>query len=264
VTDEYGDQYEFDTFVRRVLSVIDPPLRRRQVERHLLTVDAATVSEHLQELFTRAARGDADASAMLMPLALFVQSAGEHETLALEAIDLAARREDRHAVAWFLLDPPPSRVIEERAMARMTAQSQSLGHRKAAAARSDPATLERLTHDDHPMVIDKLCQNPRVTEQHIMTIITRRPTLPALIETVAAHARWLQRPTVREAIVYNPYGPTGLALRLLPTLSVRTWEAVRFAAQVHPAVQGFAEYLLATRAGEPDAPSPDMMRDTRH
>ncbi len=96
---EYGDQFELETFLRRVLSVTDPPLRRRQVERHFTTVDAATVAEHLQELLVRSVLGDQRASEMLIPISEFIHSATVPEAMALEAIDLAARGADHHGVA---------------------------------------------------------------------------------------------------------------------------------------------------------------------
>lgn len=262
--EEYGDQYELPTFVRRVLSVIDAPLRRRQVERHLTTVDAPTVAEHLQSILTRAVRGDGDALEMLFPIGEFINTATEPEAHALDAIDLAARRNDLHGVAWLLLSPAPSRVIDARAMARMSVQGQPLGFRKAAAGRSDPRVLERLCLDDHPMVIERLCTNPRVGENHVMTIMTRRPTLPALIETVARSPRWYRRVQVREALVHNPYGPTGLALRALPTLPARSWASVQHAQQVHESVRAFATYLLALRTDDDAGPAPGAIQETLH
>jgi 3-hydroxyisobutyrate dehydrogenase-like beta-hydroxyacid dehydrogenase len=52
------DQYQLSTLIRRVLSVGDVGLRRRQMERHLLTVDAATAAAHLEALFGPALSGD--------------------------------------------------------------------------------------------------------------------------------------------------------------------------------------------------------------
>lgn len=262
--DEYGDQYELPTFFRRVLSVADAPLRRRQVERHFTTVDAETVADHLQAVIVRAARGEARANELLFPITEFINSATVPEALALEAIDLAGRDADLHGVSWLLLEPPPARVIDQRALTKMASQGQSLGHRKSEAGRSDPRTLDRLTRDDHPMVIERLCMNPRVQESHIMTIVTRRPTLPELIATVAASPRWYQRPRIREAIVHNPYGPTGLSLRALVTLTHRHWLSMRHAQQVHPAVRGFAAYLCNLREGDARGPTPAALTETKH
>ncbi len=259
----YGDQYDLATFVRRVMSVIDAPLRRRQVERHFTTVDPATVASHFQTVLERAVAGESDAYQMLFPIGEFVNTASTPEAHALDAIDLEARKADLHGVAWFLLTPSPAREIDERAMAKMSSQGQSLGHRRTAAGQPDLRTLERLCLDEHPMVIERLCTNPRVTEGHIMTIATRRPTLPVLLETVAASPRWYQRQTVREALVNNPFGPTGIALRALPTLPARAWKSVQHAPQVHEAVRGFAAYLCALRDGESGL-SPDSLIETVH
>lgn len=262
-SDEYGDQYDLETFVRRLMSVQDAPLRRRQVERHFTTVDPETVATHLQAVIEACVVGDAASHEMLFSVGEFVNSATTPEAHALDAVDLAARRQDQNAVAWFLLSPAPAREIDARALANMSVQSRPLGYRKSEAARSDPRVLERLLLDDHPMVIARLCQNPRVSQPQMMTVVTRRPTLPNLLETVASFPRWYRQQPIREALVNNPYGPTGLAIRALPTLPYAAWKSIQHAPQVHEAVRGFAAYLCAVREGTP-RPSPAILSETVH
>lgn len=262
--EEYGDQYELPTFRRRVLSVQDAALRRRQIERHVLTVDAPTVARHIQAVIRAAARGSGPDSEIVLALSEFVGQAEDEEVLALEALDLEAREHDLHAVSWMLLQPPPERAIDARALAKMGSQSQSLGFRKAQAMKPELRALEKLALDDHWMVIEKLCQNPRIRESHIMTIVTRRPTIPELIATVAKNNRWYRRPILREAIVQNPYGETALSLRTLPTLRPRQWASIQHASQVHRAVRGFASYLVALGRTDDAEPGPALLVETTH
>jgi hypothetical protein len=126
----------------------------------------------------------------------------------------------------------------------------------------DPRALEQLTLDDHWMVIERLCVNPRVQESHIMTIVTRRPTMPELINTVARNNRWYRRPSIREAMVQNPFGDTALALRTLPTLSPQHWKSIQHASQVHRAVRGFAGYLVALGQSDDAEPGPASLVET--
>lgn len=159
-----------------------------------------------------------------------------------------------------LIDPPPAREIDNLRM-QQRGRALSLGERRALAAGWDPRNLERLLMDHEPMVIDKLCANPRLGEQHVLSIVTRRPVPPGLLRVVAQHNRWYCRAVVREAIVQNPYGPTGLALRTLPVVPWITVDRVRFAGDLHPAMQRFAEYLRQVRAGRDEGPTPDEPMD---
>ena len=263
--EDYGDQYDVETFLRRVLSVVDPALRRRQVERHLTTVDAPTVAAHIHEVLERSTTGDERANAMLLPLIAVVDRPDGANAFAVEAVNLEARAQGLATLSWWLLDPPPFRAIDPRQVKHASSASQSLGHRRAAAATStDPRELERLALDDHPMVVDRVCANPRTQESHIMAVVTRRPTRPDVLDAVALHARWLQRLPVRESLVMNPFARTGLALRLLPTLGGPRWASIRHAGQVHPAVSAFAAHLCRVRDGEEVLEGPESLAETRH
>lgn len=259
MTDDYGDQYDLHTFLRRVISVVDHPLRRRQIERHLTTVDAETVADHLEAVLKTATRGDTMAQELLLPLVDFVQTPTEAGNLAIEAINVIARTRGLNNLGWFLLDPAPYRKIDDRQAPRMRGNAMSLGHRKTAALGWDTKLLERLLEDWEPSVIDRLCQNQRVLEPQILHIVTRRPTLPVILETVAQHARWMRRATVRGAICNNPYAPTGLVLRILPTLGRPFWEATMFSSQLHPAIRLHAEFLVGVLDDRPDGPLPDRV-----
>jgi hypothetical protein len=234
------------------------------MERHVLTVDAPTVVAHLQEVMRAAAMGSADDAEIMLTFVEFVNRADGEQLIALEALDLDARDSGRHAVSWMLLEPQPARSIDQRALTKMQRQAQSLGFRKAQAMKPDVRRLEQLARDDHWMVIEKLCQNPRTSEAHIMTVVTRRPTIPRLIDTVAGSVRWYRRPSIREAIVMNPFADTGLCLRTLATLSPRQWTTIQHAPQVHESVRRFASYLCSLRVAADPGPGPDSLGETIH
>lgn len=254
--DDELDQYHVETFVRRVTSVLDAGMRRRQIQRHLLTVDAATAAGHLQQVLADAIRGSGPAREVMTAFAEFCLTLEPRETLALEAINLVARTENLHGVGWLLLDPEPARRIDPARLRRDRAPTVTLGERRAQAAGWDPRVLERLSRDSEPLVIERLCANTRLSEPLLLSIATRRPIAPELLTIIARHARWYIRPVVREALVQNPYGPTGLALRTLPLLSQPVIERVVHSSELHPAVRGFATYLLRLRRGETDGPAP--------
>ena len=45
-----------------------------------------------------------------------------------------------------------------------------------------------------------------------------RPTTTEIVTLIASHRRWGSQYSVRKAIVCNPFAPTDLKVRLLPTL----------------------------------------------
>lgn len=260
----YGIRYDWETFLRRVLVVRETAMRRRQLHRQLMTLDAETAAEHLERCVRETVRGNDEARDVLFAFAAFVDQAEGREGVALDAIDLEARRAGRTAVNWLLLDPPPARAIDGLRLQQARGRALTLGERRAAAAGWDPRMIERLTLDNEPMVIDRLCANPRLGEPHVLAILTRRPTRPELITTVARHERWYARSAVREAIVQNPYGPTGLALRTLPIAPWGIVERVQHAGDLHETVRTFARFLCLLREGREDGPHPDSLVPTLH
>jgi hypothetical protein len=244
-----GDQYEFDTFVRRLSSIADPVMRRRQLQRHVLSVDAETFARHLHEVLVRGIRGDELCAELMHSVLEYIDLADGRDLLALEAVNLAARREGLLGLGWMLLRPDPMLSVE-RLILRQRGRAMSLGERKSVATGFDRTALERIVHDTDPAVIERLCRNPRVLEQHILTVVTRRPTMPEILRVVAREPRWSRRATIREAIAQNPYTDTGMAIRMLPGLPIPALERLRYASELHPAVRDFAAWLLALRVGQ--------------
>jgi hypothetical protein len=253
----FGDQFDVETLVRRIRSTDEAAIRQSRILRHALAVDAKTFAAHVQEILRRSVCGDVDAMLVLIAFVAFVASPDERGLLALEAVAIEARAENCPGTAWLLLDPPPARVVERMPALRADGRPMSLGERRALAAGWDRRRLEWLLQDSDPMVIDRLCQNPRIEEQHVLTILTRRPNTPEIIARVASSPRWNVRRSVREAIVRNPYAGTGLSLRTLPLLPQQSVEQVHFSGELHPAVRMFARYLLELREGRQSGPSPD-------
>lgn len=244
--DDYGDQYALRTLERRLLSLREPAMRRAQLRRHLLGVDAPTVASHLQPILERAALGESDAEEMVLALITFVETAEAEETLALEALHLHARTHEMTSLAWFLLDPPAARVAPERNSGKPPWKS--LGERRAMAAGWDPRYLERLLVDDDPMVIERLCANPRIQLQHIQTMLTRRPCPEQVLRTVVRFPAWFNRREVRTSLASNPYTPTGLTLRILPTLSQTEHHRIRLAMDLHENVREATTWWLSLRS----------------
>jgi hypothetical protein len=241
------DQYQLSTLIRRVLSVGDVGLRRRQMERHLLTVDAATAAAHLEALFGPALSGDFEAAEVLFALFETLLKPEGKVALAVEAVQLEARRSNGAALGWFLLDPPPYRTIDLLRAKGGGDRSKSLGERRAEAAGWNTALLERLLDDPDPMVIERLAANPRLTERQVVTLVSTRPNRAERLEAVMAVSRWNRKAEVRSSVAQNPYAPTGLAIRALMFASRGDLDRIRFAGDLHPLLREAAAFFATLR-----------------
>jgi len=95
----------------------------------------------------------------------------------------------------------------------------SLGERRAMARKPSRATLDKLLADPHPLVIQNLLVNPRVTEDDVVRMAARRPAHREVIIEIARSPKWMARARVRLAVVLNPGTPPEFAVPALPQLS---------------------------------------------
>jgi len=93
-----------------------------------------------------------------------------------------------------------------------------VGIRRSAARSRDRFKLDRLMHDRDHRVIANLLENPMIVERDVIRIAAMRPTRPEVLSVIAAHRKWASRYRVRKALACNPYTPSPIATRLLPTL----------------------------------------------
>jgi hypothetical protein len=148
-------------------------------------------------------------------------------------------------------DPPPP--VDERMLATSsTGRVLTLGERRALARRPSRAALDKLLRDPHPMVVQNLLQNPRLTEDDVVRMVARRPAYPEVIAEVARHPRWSQRARVRMAIVQNPGSPPALAVPLIRLLIRPELMQVVEAADIPALVRAAASELLERRPPVPE------------
>lgn len=95
----------------------------------------------------------------------------------------------------------------------------SLGHRRARARKATGDAITRLARDTDPGVMTHLLNNPKMTQQVVLSICSRRPTLSETLETVLTCARWISRYPVKMALARNPYLRDRYAMCLLPYLN---------------------------------------------
>lgn len=127
----------------------------------------------------------------------------------------------------------------------------TLGERKAIARRPPPDLLPKVLADPHPDVIRNLLAAARLTEDDVVRLATRRPNKAEVLQQVAMHPRWCQRPRVRLALVLNPMTPNEIAIAMIALLRRNELKSVVDATALHPAVRAAARERLARRPPMP-------------
>ena len=130
----------------------------------------------------------------------------------------------------------------------------TLGERKMLARRPPPELLPKVLADPHPDVIKNVLMASRLTEDDVVAMVTRRPNHAEVLQQVAIHPRWCQRPRVRNALVLNPATPTEVAIALVTLLRRDELRDVIAAKALHPAVRAAAQERLARRPPVPEPP----------
>ncbi len=133
----------------------------------------------------------------------------------------------------------------------------SLGERRSLARKPTRRSFEKLLLDPHPLVIHQLLANPRMTENDLIRIVTKRPARIAALREVARAPRWLTRERVRMSLLLNPGAPTELTVPLLCVCTRTQLHEIKEAADVPFVLRATAGELLERRPpmqeGEPTA-----------
>lgn len=117
-----------------------------------------------------------------------------------------------------LVDDPPRVVADVEALRPPPLSDDreiTLGERRAWARRPDRDLIARLLSDPDPGVIANLLRNPRVVENDVLRVVSRRPVGADVLALVFRHPRWGRRPAVQAALVQNPYTPVEIGVGLV-------------------------------------------------
>lgn len=205
-----------DELMTGSLAILDAPMRdawvRDLLQRAPLPVAAAVVDLLCQQ----AEQASPQAREVLMSVVRVLLS-DERQTLASRLRDQAAA-DARLALGRFVRWPSYRQRApdpQERSLPVSTGRSLTLGERKALARRPDRRSFDRLLRDPHPDVIRMLLGNPRLTEDDVVRVASRRPIFPDLLAEIARSPRWSVRPRVRVSLVLNPSTPSEIAVPMV-------------------------------------------------
>jgi hypothetical protein len=207
---------EVERLKRVLLSLPDLVLRTGWLRDFLARQSEYDQASVLNALCEDNERADPQAREAILVVALLLAALGECELVAR----LRSQAEARHLLSLSRLvrrAPPPSG--HERPTLPVPdygrGRELTVGERKSLARRPNRRAFDKLLADPHPLVIRQLLENPRLTEDDVVRMVARRPARLEVLETIAQNGRWLSRPRVRLAVLFNPGSPTAMTMPLL-------------------------------------------------
>jgi hypothetical protein len=116
-------------------------------------------------------------------------------------------------------EPPKDQPPEKREPALwMQIKAMTMAERTKLALRGNKDARMVLIRDVNVQIQRLVLQNPRITEEEILTIARDRNTNDELLARIADSRDWIKNYAVRMALVENSRTPVAKALRILPTL----------------------------------------------
>ncbi len=235
--------------LKKLLSgIITLPEKKMQLlllEKRLATLKPSDVAHLLDMLYQH--KGNAKAVRKLKDLLIdpqALESALGTEKFRLTYI--ASIELELEKVSRLFTDLPPHKLglagynkEEEIKMEHTT-----LGQRRSLAKSSVKDTLDRLLSDPDVMVVDNLLNNPRMTEQEVLKIASKRPNSPNILKRLAMHRKWSKRYQVIKAIIRNPYTPPRISTGLLEFLMYQDITQIAKDNTLHPQVRMGAQDII--------------------
>ena len=198
-----------------LLGIPSLELRRDWMRDHFAKASPARAAHELDALCESGERGDLAAREVLFAAVLLLLDAPFDSLwrfLRAEALDRGLFSAER----LLRFEPLPSEAIEAVGDLPVpdygVGRELTLGERRNLARRSPRAQIDRLLSDPHPMVIQQLLLNPRLTEDDLVRLAARRPAGLPVLRAVARAPRWLKSERVRLSILFNPGAPSSMTV----------------------------------------------------
>ncbi|MBK9262761.1 MAG: hypothetical protein IPM54_23530 [Polyangiaceae bacterium] len=252
-----GDRYSGVGLANRLCRVIpalrDIPMRTAVLQNDLDQVGVQQAARTLEMVARRAEQADPAAREVIAAVTPILSNPErKHWIVALRQI---AKNEALLSLARLLMRraKPVDAMVDDHPGPQANIALEpggrplSLGERRALARMPSRATLDKLLADPHPLVIQNLLGNPRLTEDDVVRMAARRPARREVIAQIARSPVWMTRARVRMAIVLNPGTPPEIAVPILSQLLRSELSDVVASTLVPTIVRGAARGLLERR-----------------
>ena len=247
-----AQELDLGRHVRRFAAVPEPAMRCVLWRETFAELDSQALLILVRHVIEGADRGKIGHRLALSALLEHIESLKGLSCDARRGLYEAARAHGCDWVMQLLLSGPALKEAspEELRVPPLSQEREvTLGERRFLARTHDRDVLQRLLTDPDDGVLDNLLSNPRLTETEVLRIASRRPAKAETLVRVAQHARWGRRPTIRVALVHNPYMPVALAVGLVLLLDSGQLRRVAADRSLSGIVRGRARELLRGRSG---------------
>jgi len=240
---------------RSILSLSSAQFRVGWLRDHLFGLTVEVASEQLAGLCAEGEQADPDAREALLALVMLLAELGDCEWV--DGLRAAARAGHLWSLERLLRRQSPAPAVERRFEQQPVpdygaGRELTVGERRSLARRPDRSTFEKLLADPHPLVLTQLMQNPRLTEDDVVFVATRRPARREALRAIAASPRWLRQTRVRMAILQNPGSPASVAVPLLALCTRQELRQLTEAADASSVLRVTARELLERRPPLPE------------
>lgn len=153
----------------------------------------------------------------------------------------AAREQGFDELVSLLSRPEASRTSDQDAHLQ---EDLPAGVRVSRAKTLNRNELARMLADTDPRVIRTLLQNPTLTESDVLKLCSRRPASADVQREVFSCKKWFARYSVKKALVFNPYTPTDIGLKIIHFLMAQDVLFVAQSLDLHPALREIAQQVI--------------------
>ncbi len=235
-----------DSIIRDIAALPEDSMRQGSLGRRLLCLSPEDTAYFLDALYKKTHAPARKARSALIDPEGLKKALGPRKC---REVYLACLRLGMLKVSRLFTDLRPLRTgvagydMEEEAKMEFI----TLGQRRALSKSGVKDILDRLLSDPDPMVIGNLLNNPRITEQEVLKIASKRPNSHRLLKLLACHRRWSKRYNVRKAIALNPYTQPRIAIAIIEELLTQDLRLVCRDNTVHPQVRHAAKEIISGR-----------------
>ena len=163
----------------------------------------------------------------------------------MSGVYTAASEQGYEELLSLLSRPEASRTAEQDANPQ---DDLPAGVRMSRAKTLNRNELARMLADTDPRVIRMLLQNPTLTESDVLKLCSRRPASADVQREVFNCKKWFARYSVKKSLVFNPYTPTDIGLKIIHLLMVQDVLFVARSLDLHPALREIARQILQAQS----------------
>jgi hypothetical protein len=164
----------------------------------------------------------------------------------IEAIAEAVRNDEDGFTPPDELTAEPSPLSAQNLAAQIA--QMTMGQKLKLALRGNREARAILMRDTSTMVQRFLIENPRLTDDEIVSIAKSRTIVSEILARIAKNREWSTIYLVRLALVQNPRTPLPMSLTMVPTLQDRDLRLLAKSKSIPGAVAAAARRLMITRS----------------